>query len=82
VEVPVHSFCNAVFELQECLPSSKTLSFVSVLAERQKCLSCSCLSDSATVASDQSTCCDAHLQRREIALLSSLSSDEAGEVGI
>jgi hypothetical protein len=29
------SFHNPVFELQECLPSSNTLSFVSILAEAE-----------------------------------------------
>jgi hypothetical protein len=35
LEVPIHSFHNAVFELQECLPSSNTSLFVSVSAEAE-----------------------------------------------
>jgi hypothetical protein len=33
LEVPIYSFHNAVFELQEYLPSSNILSYISVLAE-------------------------------------------------
>jgi hypothetical protein len=35
LEVPIYSFRNVVFELQECLPSSNTSSLVSVSAEAE-----------------------------------------------
>ena len=35
LEVPIYSFCNAMFELQECLFSSNILSYISFSIEAE-----------------------------------------------